>query len=529
MKELVIKFVKKYPFTFAFIIVLAFIITRMWALGDIFRVTITTGMIEESMRALSAIIVGSFLFSKVFENYEEKIPDKIKNNTIINNIVASALALIIYLLVRIIPNPVMTNTNYAAYMVTFVFSGLTYFFIVKQKKMQVSEYMLKVLMNSLAVFLFECVVVAGVVILFFIYDNLFKGSNWQLSANVMIFQSVIVGYIGHFASVEKVEGKLTLFSKILVKYVMFIMVFIGFIFFYMYLVKMIFERSIPSNQVFGVCTILFGLGLFISLISRSFDGDTIYEKIIESMPIAFIPALILQIISLGLRINQYGLTMSRYAGAVVIIFEIIYIVMYLVRYEKLHYMFVIGSIIVFVTTYVPFVNMYQFPDIYNKVFNVQLVKEEHEIDYDYTEKEKEEEEGKRKVRINQYYNIHDYDVEGYKKMTEAQVHINYYEKEQKWEYYHKTSEIVKSFAEVKIEDFDSNAFDTIDLTKLLNDIKDSIIKNDYTSNKEILLKDIDVNVINEDKKYIVNNMNIKFSEEGEMFTEIILDGYLLTK
>ena len=502
MKELAIKFVKKYPFTFACIIALAVVITKLMNLGDVYRVTETTKMLNETMMALSAVVVGSFLFCKVFENYEDKILDKIKNNSIISNIVASALALIIYLLVRMIPNPVMTDTNYAAYLVTFVFSGLTYFFIVKQKKMQMSEYMLKVLMNSLAVFLFECVVVAGVAILFFIYDNLFKGSNWQLLYNVMVFQFVIVGYIGYFISVEKVEGKLTLFSKILVKYVMFIM-------------------------VFSVCTILFSLGLFVSLISRSFDGDTIYEKIIENMPIAFIPALILQIISLGLRINQYGLTMSRYAGAVVIIFEIIYIVMYLVKYEKLHYMFVIGSIIVFVTTYVPFVNMYQFPDIYNKVFNVQTVKEEHEIGYDYTEKEKEE--GKRKVRINQYYNIHDYDVEGYKKMTEAQVHINYYEKEQKWKYYHKTSEEVKSFAEVKIEDFDSNAFDTIDLTKLLNDIKDSIIKNDYTSNKEILLKDIDVNVTNENKKYIVSNMNIKFSEEGEMFTEIILDGYLLTK
>ena len=46
------------------------------------------------------------------------------------------------------------------------------------------------------------------------------------------------------------------------------------------------------------------------------------KKFSKFLKIAFIPVIILQIITMSMRVNQYGLTSERYMGYILVLFEI---------------------------------------------------------------------------------------------------------------------------------------------------------------------------------------------------------------
>ena len=387
MKETIIKLVKKYPFTILSIIALAVVMVQILEYGDIFETTKETIMVSEIAIALSSVITGSFMFDKILDCYNEKIPEVVKNKPFLINIICCISSFIIYMLLRIIPNPELkAGDNFLYNYIAIMFSLIAYYFIIKKKDMELPQYAAKIFMNSLILFLFECVIAAGISVLYYIYYILFKDVDFVIYARIMFFQFVVVSYIGFMIAAEKVDGKLNLFSKVLIKYVMLIMVLIGFVFFYIYLFRIIISREIPSNQVFTVCLLLFVVGLTTALMARGFEEkreqvetaekietvereennitiskESFYDKIIKYLPVAFIPALILQIISLVLRVGQYGLTISRYYGVIAIIFEIIYIAIYLFKYEKLKNILLVQALLILIITVVPFVNAYQLP------------------------------------------------------------------------------------------------------------------------------------------------------------------------
>lgn len=520
MKDLVVKFVKKYPFTFVAVVLLAIFAVKLTELGAVYTLTEDTNRLAEIAMLLASIAMISFTFNKAFDCYNEKQPKVIKENTIVSNLVACILAAIVHFIIRLISRAVVGEDSFITYNLSMIFASIAYFFIITHKKMQVHEYSLKILMNSLALFLIECVVVAGISILYYIYYALFNQTNWEMLMYILVFQFIIISYTGYFIIAEKMDEKITLFAKVLIKYIIFTMVLIGYVFFYIYFINIIIKRSIPSNQVFIVCTILFAGGLPVALMCKNFDNDTIYDKVINNLPFAFIPALILQMISLGMRINQYGLTTTRYGGVAIIISEIVYIVIYIFKYDKMRYILVIEAIMIFIMSFVPMINMYQFPDIYNKIFK---------IENSFNDRTFLTSEDAEKGSIFQYYNIHEYDIAGYSKMKESQVHLEYDKNENTWKYYHKTSEKTNDFTNIKVEDYDSNAYETFNIKPLLDQIKENIKKNNYSYEEEKVLKDVNTILEGDNKKLILNEINVKYDKSIDEFEKIILYGYLLTK
>ena len=236
---------------------------------------------------------------------------------------------------------------------------------ITKRDMDTARYGQIVFINELILLILYLVIITGTGILFYISYALLGFKDWIKMIDVAVVETILVVYTGHFIAIENVDGETNAASKILIKYVMLIMVLIGFVFFYIYLVKMIVTRSLPSNQVFLVCTILFVAGIPTALMSRSFDEGTIYDKIIKYIPMAFIPAIILQTISIALRINQYGLTVMRYIGVMILVLEIAYTVLYIFKYDKLKYIFIVGAILAFIMTYVPILNIMQLPYFLN--------------------------------------------------------------------------------------------------------------------------------------------------------------------
>lgn len=369
MKKLLVNFIKKYPITFigiiSFTILAVAKMEELW-LSDVYEANKINLLVMAITIALTTIIETSFLVTNIFDFYNDKLPEKIKDNSVLKNLIGALIGVVLYFITSTLVNIYIgdnMNGQYVNYPVSFILISIACYFIVTKKNMEASEYTQKVFINELILLILFLVLLTGTGILFYITNALLGFNDWIKFFDIMMVETILVTYIGSFIAIENVEGESNVVSKVLIKYVMFIMVLIGFIVFYIYLVKIIINKSLPSNQVFLVCTILFGVGLSTALMARSFDEGTTYDKIIEYLPMAFIPALILQIISLTLRIHQYGLTVVRYLGVIIILYELAYIVLYIFKYDKLKYIFIVGAILAFIMTYVPVLNIMQLPKL----------------------------------------------------------------------------------------------------------------------------------------------------------------------
>ncbi|MBO4375230.1 MAG: DUF4153 domain-containing protein [Lachnospiraceae bacterium] len=125
------------------------------------------------------------------------------------------------------------------------------------------------------------------------------------------------------------------FAKICVMYALLPLLLIAYAIIYMYMIKIFVTDDVPSNSVFSILTGLFALGVPIWTMAHDIGEDgNIMKKISVFVPYVYIPFIFLQCWSLGIRIRQYGLTTQRYSGIVLIVFEVIYFVLYLIGQLK---------------------------------------------------------------------------------------------------------------------------------------------------------------------------------------------------
>lgn len=119
------------------------------------------------------------------------------------------------------------------------------------------------------------------------------------------------------------------FAKLCVVYVLQSMLLIAFVIIYIYIIKIFVTDTVPSNQVFDILAWLFALGMPIWTMVHGIGGeDGLPYKVAVYVPYAFIPFIFLQCWSMGIRINDYGFTESRYMAVVLIIGEVIYFALY---------------------------------------------------------------------------------------------------------------------------------------------------------------------------------------------------------
>lgn len=397
-KEVIIGFIKKYKIEsiavliFSILSAIAFDIDK-----DVPKA------IFEAISIFAFIAVGTFLVDKVFIVYESEIKQKVGNKEHsfrmakwISYLVVVAVEYLLCIWGAYLMNKAFLlngKMNYfsipkyesiyfmitSATIVLAMIAMFIIYLVVKEKSLSLKEYLLKLFMNSLMVFISCMVVLAGIFVLFLIYDMLLGEIPYYIISRIIVFLLSMISAMGILVSIENVDGSQSIFSKILVRYIMQIMVFIGFVIFYIYLIKIIVKLEMPSNQVFSVCTCLFSIGLLTSLMSLGINEESKYNTAIKFLPIAFIPALVLQIISIALRIAQHGLTSARYIGAMIIIFEIVYLVFYILdeilhnKKVKLEKVLLIASLLIFIACFVPKINMYELPGICNKTLKVSEI------------------------------------------------------------------------------------------------------------------------------------------------------------
>ncbi len=112
---------------------------------------------------------------------------------------------------------------------------------------------------------------------------------------------------------------------------------------YLYMLKILITWNIPSNAIFRIVGLLFILGLPLWIMINSFKDDNILVKISKKLPLAFIPLIALQIYSLAIRIASNGFTVMRYIGVMLIIIEILYSIINIIKEDKVY---TIGYVII---------------------------------------------------------------------------------------------------------------------------------------------------------------------------------------
>ena len=578
MKKILKNFIKKYPFTFACIVLLSIVLIIM--IDKIGFIGILSGnfvnnFLIASVCFLITLIDTSFLASNVKETKRDAVEadaenvvanienvvanaenvvvnaknvganaenvganacgartNKILNNNYIKNLIGIGIGIIIYFISSILYS-IYTGTSfngqYITYPVSAILISLTCFFIISEKEIDFAHYVQKIFTNMLKVLLLYIIVVIGTSILFFICWALFRFFNFQKYLDIIIVESVLIFYIGTFISFENIDENNSLASKVLIKYVMFIMVLIGFILFYIYFIKIIILRTLPSNQLFTVCTILFSIGLSTGLMSKSFDEGTLYDKIIKYLPIAFIPALVLQIISIWFRINQYGITAPRYICIMIIIYEIAYIIIYILKYKKIKYIYIISATLMFILWYVPKINILEF-------YKKDREKITNSVNENYKNRKKY-----KFVNCFDQYSYINVDIAGYEFMSEVILKFNNTQYGARVKNENEIS--LKDYKKVEIEYGEEHKFkgDKLienknnkekikyyDLSSFFAKIEKNIIESGYSVQDKRVLKDVGSFIINGDTKLIIKSIYFEYDEQFKIFTNVSIRGLLLS-
>ncbi|MBO5986816.1 MAG: DUF4153 domain-containing protein [Lachnospiraceae bacterium] len=124
------------------------------------------------------------------------------------------------------------------------------------------------------------------------------------------------------------------FSRFCILYVLQPMQLLAFAIIYLYIIKLFVTREDTSNKIFLILAFLFSIGMPIwTLIHGLEHKDGIIGKLSPFIPYLFIPFVLLQIWSMGVRIAAYGVTADRYCGVLLILGEILYFVLYFLHHR----------------------------------------------------------------------------------------------------------------------------------------------------------------------------------------------------
>lgn len=423
---------------------------------------------------------------------------------------------------------------------------LSIYFNYKKSNKTFEEYTRSIFIN-----IFKSSVVYGILSIgiatitaIFIYLIL-DGDDYTLIARMEILLLGIYYIPTIIYSFYNVEEEIAKFAKIIIKYVLGTLLITAFIIIYMYIVKIIVLRDMPSNQIFRILAILFILGCPIWTMIGAFKEEQIIDKVNVKLPLLFIPFIILQIYSIFVRIENNGITESRYLCIMLIIFEIIYTLIYLKKKEKIGLILLVFIVLTMISSIIPYINMFKISEL-SQYNNLKIYKQK--TDYTQEDKDKiygayyylkyseqgekyinkvlttdEQEQIKKFKTSNIKYDKNEYvsastnveyiNIDGYKKLYNIEAR-NYNVKNKN------IDEIFKNL-ELKLENNQKIIY--IDI---LSNVRQ------YIENEENLQRNFEtMNEIQFDnnKKMIIKSFHISYNEVNEEVESYSIDGYLLER
>ena len=154
MKRIIENFVKKYPVTFVSIILMAVAAVVSYekvGFGE-YENNLVNRVIMGTTLMFISVVECSFLTSNIFDVYNEKLPEKIKESNLFKNLIGAVLGIAIYFITSLLVSVYIGNGydgQYVPYPVSFIFMSLACYFIITKRDMDTARYGQKVFINEL--------------------------------------------------------------------------------------------------------------------------------------------------------------------------------------------------------------------------------------------------------------------------------------------------------------------------------------------------------------------------------------------
>lgn len=254
-----------------------------------------------------------------------------------------AIALGDYLDIKNLGTPLYDLTF--TYFIILIFSAINSMY--KKSKENFQSYIINI---SSSLFYYTILIIVlnlGILFITFIFSTLLLDEYsiktllvlLTISFGIIYTPLTIVAMLGKKDNVDK-------FIEILIKYIILPISIIASLIIYLYIFKLIINQTLPKNLLFPISITVFILGYYIYILLHEYKESHFISKIIKLYKYIFIPFIFIEILSLSIRISEYGLTQSRYLGIILIIAQIIFIILVILNKHIDKIIFIIALILI---------------------------------------------------------------------------------------------------------------------------------------------------------------------------------------
>ena len=256
----------------------------------------------------------------------------------------------------------VTETVWSSYFVrccgcyALILFLLGIYFCQKRSGFSLSQYLVQVFAKTLRYHIIYFILMVGTTLILAILSELFN-LNFDLFMQVQMLLFGLYFMSSFLLSFYPQEEENRLLASALVKYVLPVMVTIAFVIIYAYILKTLILRNIPSNALFRITAGLFILGMPVCLMNSAYRENNPLFRITKWLPALFLPFLLLQGYSIGIRIYENGITPLRYAAVAFLLFECAALAFAYFQYQRLSLLLPLAAATVFFSCFVPVINM----------------------------------------------------------------------------------------------------------------------------------------------------------------------------
>ena len=446
------------------------------------------------------------------------------------------------LLFSFLLNHLLYQDNVGMKTVLFIFgiyiaSFLITIYKISKEEESFSKYILRVFNNDILLATFSFVIQLGLLFICTVVSELLLPNT-----SVDIYLKAEILFLGFLVSGELlclISNKNEVIKPIkpLVCYILLPIVLLVHLIMYVYLIKIVIINEIPSNQLYSFITALFILTAPTLIMLDNYTKDNKYFlSIFKIMPYIFIPLVIIQMYSVGVRIYDYGYTIERYLGVMLIAFEIVTIICLIHKKDNnLHKIMLALITLTIITLCIPKLNIIDVSR--HSQLNRLLSVYKKDTDYDslsYKDKET--------IKSAYFYLTETLDATKYLPEYIDKNKLNYFEVDYIKDYYQ--------------EIYYSNKLTEIDVTEYKKIIPFKYYKFDYdegVSTNELVFEDLNDKSLNEAMQsfikrtieigevdnylvklddehfYWISSLTIKYYQNSKKISNINTEGYILTK
>lgn len=231
------------------------------------------------------------------------------------------------------------------------------------------EYIMHVAVNFCIVSVIYIVLCIGVTLVLTVLELLFLENASILFTVCLILLTGLCYVPACIMSLGNMESNIDdEISRVLMKYVLTSMTACAMAIIYAYFLKILITWEMPSNEIFGIVSGLFCIGMPIWVMDYYYRDDTKYTLFVQRLPYGMIPMIPVQAYAMCVRIYHHGMTPERYMGMALVALEVIVLLIWRFKRDKLERIIIVVCVFTVVSVLCPIVNMYSISNRWQESF-----------------------------------------------------------------------------------------------------------------------------------------------------------------